>query len=36
MASRIVETEWAVRRKQILDTSGEMLLQMVGMEQTAT
>ncbi|WP_426755407.1 HEAT repeat domain-containing protein [Myxococcus sp. Y35] len=30
---RIVETEGAVRRKQILDTSGEMLVQMVGMEQ---
>jgi hypothetical protein len=30
---RIVETEGAVRRKQILDTAGEMLMQMVGMEQ---
>ena len=30
---RIVETEGAVRRKQILDTSGEMLMQMAGMEQ---
>jgi len=32
---QIVETEGAVRRKQILDTSGEMLMQMVGMEQPA-
>lgn len=30
---RIVETEGAVRRQQILDTAGEMLMQMVGMEQ---
>jgi hypothetical protein len=30
---RIVESEGAVRRKQILDTSGEMLMQMVGMQQ---
>ena len=30
---RIVETEGAARRKQILEKSGEMLLQMVGMQQ---
>ncbi|MCE9673504.1 HEAT repeat domain-containing protein [Myxococcus stipitatus] len=30
---RIVETEGAVRRKQILDSAGEMLLQMAAMEQ---
>ncbi|AKQ67938.1 hypothetical protein A176_004850 [Myxococcus hansupus] len=30
---QIVESEGTVRRKQILDTSGEMLMQMAGMEQ---
>jgi hypothetical protein len=30
---RIVETEGAARRQQILDTSGEMLVQMAGMQQ---
>jgi hypothetical protein len=30
---RIVETEGAARRQQILEKSGEMLLQMVGMQQ---
>lgn len=30
---RIVETEGAVRRQHILEKSGEMLLQMVGMQQ---